>query len=192
MLTLDLVTSTISLAQSIGCTSSEHLRRLSYPYCANLILALGTAWCGRRTVTAEIQTSSILVRVARIWSVRIVGLLQRSLNPPSRKASRVRIPDAPPDMTKINVPKEWAASANELLATLHGLKDQKDFETLNILWIVEKNGDLQLAYRLEPDIDELYDVIHDIIIKYKERMQATPFSKTGNIQSNTGGDCSAF
>ena len=95
-------------------------------------------------------------------------------------------------MTKINVPNEWAVLANELLATLNELKDRKDFEALNILWIVEKNGDLQLAYRLEPDIDELYDIIHDIIIKYKKHMQAIPFSKTGNIQSNTGGDCSAF
>lgn len=95
-------------------------------------------------------------------------------------------------MTKIKVPNEWATLANELLATLNGLKDQKDFKTLNVLWIAEKNGDLQLAYRLEPDIDELYDVIHDIIIKYKERMQVIPFSKTGNIQNSSGGDYSAY
>lgn len=96
-------------------------------------------------------------------------------------------------MTKINVPNEWAVLADELLTTLTGLKDQKDFETLNILWIIaEENGDLQLAYLLEPDIDELYAVIHDIIIKYKERMQAIPFSKTGNIQNSSGGDYSAY
>lgn len=192
MLALDSVTSTISLAQFIGCTSSKHLRRLSYPYCANLILALGTAWCGRRTVTAEIQTSSILVRVARIWSVRIVGLLQRSLKSPSRKASRVRIPDAPPYMTKIKVPNEWAALANELLADLVKLKKREIFSTLDVLWIIEKQGQLQVAYRLEQDIDELYEVISNIIKYYEKHMQAISFTKTSNIQGNTGGSCSAF
>lgn len=191
MLALDSVTSTISLAQFIGCTSSKHLRLLSYPYYANLILALRENRLIRQPVTLE-KRVRVSLKPPKIWSVRIVGLLQRSLKSPSRKASRVRIPDAPPYMTKINVPNEWAVLANELLADLVKLKNREIFSTLDVLWIIEKQGQLQVAYRLEQDIDELYEVISNIIKYYEKHMQAISFTKTSNIQGNTGGSCSAF
>lgn len=95
-------------------------------------------------------------------------------------------------MTKINVPNEWAVLANELLADLVKLKNREIFSTLDVLWIIEKQGQLQVAYRLEQDIDELYEVISNIIKYYEKHMQAISFTKTSNIQGNTGGSCSAF
>ena len=95
-------------------------------------------------------------------------------------------------MIKPNVPDEWSLLAYELLADLNKLKSQKDFETLNILYIREKDGHLRVAYELEPDVNELYEVIMNIIKDYEKLMQAISFTKTSNIQGNTGGDCSAF
>ena len=95
-------------------------------------------------------------------------------------------------MTKIKVPTEWLELANELLTDLVKLKNREMFSTLDVLWIVEKHGQLQVAYRLEPDVDELYEIIMNIIKYYEKHMQAISFTKTSNIQGNTGGDCSAF
>lgn len=95
-------------------------------------------------------------------------------------------------MTKIKVPQEWLELANELLNDLNRLKEREDFSSLCVLWIIEKNGQLQVAYRLEPDVDEFYEVIHNIIKCYEKLMQAINFTKTSNIQGITGGDCSAF
>ena len=81
----------------------------------------------------------------------------------------------------IKVPDEWLPLANELLAHLNLLKINKDYETLEVLWIVEKEGHLKVAYKLEPDVDELYEVIMNIIKDYEKRMQATiSFTKTSN------------
>jgi hypothetical protein len=90
-------------------------------------------------------------------------------------------------MTRIKVPNEWLPLANELLADLNLLKKQKVYETLEVLWIVEKDGHLKVAYRLEPDVDELYEVIMNIIKYYEKHMQAISFIKTSNIQGRTGG-----
>jgi hypothetical protein len=90
-------------------------------------------------------------------------------------------------MTRIKVPNEWLPLANELLADLNLLKKQKVYETLEVLWIVEKDGHLKVAYRLEPDVDELYEVIMNIIKYYEKHMQAISFNKTSNIQGRTGG-----
>lgn len=95
-------------------------------------------------------------------------------------------------MTKINVPNEWLELANELLADLILLKKRKVFETLNVLYIREREGHLRVAYELEPDVNELYEVIMNIIKDYEKRMQLSSFTKTSNIQSNTGGSCTAF
>lgn len=95
-------------------------------------------------------------------------------------------------MIKPNVPKEWADTAYALLVDLELLKQQKDFETLNILYVREKEGHLRVAYELEPDVDELYEVIMNIIKYYEKLMQAISFTKTSNIQGNTGGSCTAF
>lgn len=80
----------------------------------------------------------------------------------------------------------------ELLAALNKLKAKKDFETLEVLFIKEKDNQLIVAYQLKPDVDELYEVIHNIIEEYEKQMQAISFTKTSNIQNNTGGSCSAF
>lgn len=95
-------------------------------------------------------------------------------------------------MTKINVPNEWLELANELLTELNFLKTRKVFETLNVLYIREREGHLRVAYEFEPDVDELYEVIMNIIRHYDKLMQAISFTKTSNIQGNTGGICSAF
>ena len=95
-------------------------------------------------------------------------------------------------MTKINVPDEWKLLAYELLADLNCLKKRKAFETLNILYVREKEGNLRVAYELEPDVDELYEAIMNIIRHYENLMQATSFTKTSNIQGNTGGSRTAF
>lgn len=95
-------------------------------------------------------------------------------------------------MTKINVPNEWLELANELFADLTLLKKRKVFETLNVLYIREREGHLRVAYELEPDVDELYEVIHNILKYYEKLMQAISFTKTSNIQGNTGGSCTAF
>lgn len=79
-----------------------------------------------------------------------------------------------------------------MLEDLKKLKKQKDFETLNILYVREKEGHLIVAYELEPDVDELYEIIHNILKHYEKLMQATPFTKTSNIQGNAGGSCTAF
>jgi hypothetical protein len=94
--------------------------------------------------------------------------------------------------TMIKVPNEWLKLAKELLANLNWLKKDKDYETLQVLWIVEKDGHLKVAYRLEPDVDELYEVIMNIIKDYEKRMQAISFNKTSNIQDRTGGNSTAF
>ena len=95
-------------------------------------------------------------------------------------------------MTKVNVPNEWLELANELLADLTLLKKRKVFETLNVLYIREREGHLRVVYELEPDVDELYEVISNIIKYYENLMQAISFTKTSNIQGNTGGRCTAF
>lgn len=95
-------------------------------------------------------------------------------------------------MTKITVPEPWYPLAVSMLEELKKLKKQKDFETLNILYAREKEGQLSVAYEFEPDIDELYEIIHNIFKHYEKRMQAISFTKTSNIQGNTGGSCSAF
>ena len=93
----------------------------------------------------------------------------------------------------IKVPDEWLPLANKLLSHLNLLKINKDYETLEVLWIVEKDGHLKVAYRLEPDVDELYEVIMNIIKDYEKRMQtAISFNKTSNIQGRTGGSSTAF
>lgn len=93
---------------------------------------------------------------------------------------------------KILVPNEWVSLTARMLAELTNLKKQKDFETLNILYVREKDGHLRVAYELEPDVDELYEVIMNIIKDYEKLMQAISFTKTSNIQGNTGGSCTAF
>jgi hypothetical protein len=93
---------------------------------------------------------------------------------------------------KITVPNEWMPLTARMLAELTTLKKQKDFETLNILYVREKEGHLRVAYELEPDVDELYEVIMNIIKYYEKLMQAISFTKTSNIQGNTGGSCTAF
>lgn len=93
---------------------------------------------------------------------------------------------------KIAVPYEWGCLTRELLVELNLLKKQKDFETLNILYVREQDGQLTVAYEFEPDIDELYEIIHNILKHYEKRMQAISFTKTSNIQGNIGGVCSAF
>lgn len=95
-------------------------------------------------------------------------------------------------MTKINVPNEWLELANSLLEELTFLKKRKAFTGLNILYVREKDGHLRVAYEFEPDVDELYEVIMNIIRHYEKLMQAISFTKTSNIQGNTGGICSAF
>jgi CRISPR/Cas system endoribonuclease Cas6 (RAMP superfamily) len=93
---------------------------------------------------------------------------------------------------KITVPNEWMPLTARMLAELTTLKKQKDFETLNILYVREKEGHLRVAYELEPDVDELYEVIHNILKHYEKLMQAISSTKTSNIQGNTGGSCTAF
>lgn len=92
----------------------------------------------------------------------------------------------------IKVPQEWLPLAKDLLARLNWLTRDKEYETLRVLWIVEKDGHLKVAYRLEPDVDKLYEVIMNIIKDYEKRMQAISFTKTSNIQGNTGGNGAAF
>ena len=92
----------------------------------------------------------------------------------------------------IKVPDEWLPLAHELLANLYVLARIKEFETLKILYIRERCGHLRVAYELEPDVDELYEVIMNIIKDYEKRMQAISFIKTSNIQGNTGGNGVAF
>lgn len=92
----------------------------------------------------------------------------------------------------IKVPKEWLPLAKSLLADLNSLKKQKEFETLNVLYILERDGHLRVAYKLEPDVDELYEVLMTIIKNYEKHMQAISFNKTSNIQGNTGGSSTAF
>ena len=93
---------------------------------------------------------------------------------------------------KITVPNEWMPLTARMLAELTTLKKKKDFETLNILYVREKEGHLRVAYELEPDVDELYEIIHNIFKHYEKLMQATSFTKTSNIQGNTGGSRIAF
>ena len=49
-----------------------------------------------------------------------------------------------------------------------------------------------MLYILEPDIDKLYEIIFNIIEEAEKNMQAISFTKTSNIQINSGGDCSTF
>ena len=152
-------------------------------------MEVGTAWSGRHTVTVDIQRGSLPLTFASLERSHSWSSAGNSKFPKSKGF----LGSNPSRSTMIKVPDEWLPLANRLLAHLNLLKINKDFETLNVLYIRERNGHLRVAYELEPDVDELYEVIMNIIKDYEKRMQTTiSFNKTSNIQGSTGGSSTAF
>ena len=95
-------------------------------------------------------------------------------------------------MTKINVPDEWNNYAQELVRDLEHLRFIPGYQTLVIDKIEERNKELFVMFYLDEDQDYLYEVIINKIRKAEINMQATSFTKTSNIQGNTGGSRTAF